>query len=141
MDELKSEVLTGAGMRLRIAELEEQLRKSQTSETKAVELAAHNAAAAQSALLFNSAVSEVAIGRDDKGELLYKYKIDLPPSGGLDIKINGMPYYHGETYTFAIDLLRTIKEIVQRTWGHEQSIQGSNENFYRKQLNRSIGGR
>lgn len=135
------EILSSAAMRLRIAELEAQLTKSQTSEAKAVEEAAHNAAAAQSALLFNSSVSEVAVGKNADGVLLYKYKIDLPPSGGLDIKINGMPYYHGETYTFDVDLLRTIKEIVQRTWAHEQSIQGSNENFYRKQLNRKIGGR
>jgi hypothetical protein len=125
----------------RIAELEAQLAASKSSEQKALELAASNAAAAQSATLFNSAVTEILVGKNDKGEEMWKYKIDLPPSGGTDIKINGVPFFHGETYTFNTDLLRSIKEIVQRSWLHEASIQGSNENFYRKEMNKTISGR
>ena len=125
----------------RIAELEALLAASKTSEEKALESAAHNAAAAQSVLLFNSATTEINMGVNADGKSMWKYKIDLPPSGGTDIKINMVPYYHGETYTFETDLLRTVKEIVQRAWGHEAQIQGSNENFYRKEMNRSISGR
>jgi hypothetical protein len=128
-------------LKQRIAELEAELAASKTSEQKAIELAAHNAAAAQSVLLFNSTTTEIHMGKTEDGKDLWKYKIDLPPSGGTDIKVNMVPYYHGETYTFETDLLRTIKEIVQRSWGHEASIQGSNENFYRKEMNRTISGR
>jgi hypothetical protein len=128
-------------LKQRIAELEAELAASKTSEQKALELAAHNAAAAQSVLLFNSATTEIDMGTNADGKMLWKYKIDLPPSGGTDIKVNGVPYYHGETYTFETDLLRTIKEIVQRSWGHEASIQGSNENFYRREMNKTISGR
>jgi hypothetical protein len=128
-------------LKLRIAQLEAELEASKSSEQKALESAAHNAAAAQSVLLFNSATTEVHCGKTEKGDDQWKYKIDLPPSGGTDIRINGRPYYHGETYTFGTELLRSIKEIVQRSWNHEASIQGSNENFYRKEMNRTISGR
>lgn len=62
----------------------------------------------------------------------YFYKIDMPPCGGTDLKINGQAFYHGATYEFDIDTLRTIKEIVFRTWKHDSDIHGSDENFYRK---------
>jgi hypothetical protein len=130
-----------AALKQRIAELEAELAASKTSEQAAVELAAQNAAAAQSMLLFGTATSEAHAGKNKDGKDMWKYKIDLPPSGGTDIKINGAPYYHGETYTFETDLLRTVKEIIQRSWNHEASIQGSNENFYRKEMNRTISGR
>jgi len=128
-------------LRHRIKELEAELADSKSSEQKAIELAAHNAAAAQSVLLFNATTTEIHMGKNADGKDLWKYKIDLPPSGGTDIKVNMVPYYHGETYTFETDLLRTIKEIVQRSWGHEASIQGSNENFYRREMNKTISGR
>jgi hypothetical protein len=137
----KQEEQSDDSLKQRIAELEAELAASKTSEQKAIELAAHNAAAAQSVLLFNSTTTEIHMGKNADGKDLWKYKIDLPPSGGTDIKVNMVPYYHGETYTFETDLLRTIKEIVQRSWGHEASIQGSNENFYRKEMNRTISGR
>ena len=64
---------------------------------------------------------------------VYKYKIDLPPSGGLGIRINNMDYFHGEVYEFDIDELRTVKDMIARSWGHEASIMGfANENAYRK---------
>lgn len=59
------------------------------------------------------------------------YRIDLPPSGGLDIKINGTPLYHGALYTFDEDTLRSVKDIVYRCWKHDADIMGSNENAYR----------
>ena len=70
----------------------------------------------------------------------YEYRVELPPSGGTDIKINGVPYYHGVVYKFTIDQLRTVKEMIARSWSHEASISGSNENFYRAPKNTVLRG-
>jgi hypothetical protein len=69
----------------------------------------------------------------DDGKDIYHYHIDLPPSGGTDIKLCGVPFYHGVGYYVGVDQLRSLREIVSRTWRHEASIRGSNENFYRKE--------
>ena len=61
----------------------------------------------------------------------YFYKIDLPPCGGIDYKINGVAAYHGSTYELDIDTLRTVKDIVYRCWKHDADIHGSDENAYR----------
>jgi hypothetical protein len=63
----------------------------------------------------------------------YFYKINMPPCGGADLKINGMPLYHGATVELDIDTLRTVKDMVFRMWTHDREIHGSDENFYRKQ--------
>jgi len=60
------------------------------------------------------------------------YKINMPPCGGSDMKINGMPLYHGATVELDIDTLRTVKDMVFRMWAHDREIHGSDENFYRK---------
>ena len=60
------------------------------------------------------------------------YKIDMPPCGGTDLKINGTPFYHGAVYELDVDSLRTVKDMVFRTWKHDSDIHGSDENFYRK---------
>jgi hypothetical protein len=70
----------------------------------------------------------------------YRYRIELPPSGGLDVRINGVPYYHGQEYSIDLDTLRTIKDVVHRSWAHEASIRGSNENFYRQPANVVLRG-
>lgn len=127
--------------RKRIAELEAELAIARSVEEKARAELAENAAAAQNALLFNAAVEEVWVGKNDDGVDMYKFKIDLAPSGGTDIKLNGVPYYHGEVYSFDTNTLRTIKEIVQRTWDHERSINGKNENVYRREMNTTLSGR
>ncbi len=59
------------------------------------------------------------------------YKIDLPPCGGTDYKINGVQAYHGSTYELDIDTLRTVKDIIYRCWKHDADIHGSDENAYR----------
>ena len=130
-----------AALEARIAELEAQLAASKSAEQHAKEQLAERAASAQSMTLLGSLVSEVLVGKNDAGEDMWKYKIDLPPSGGTDIKINGVPFFHGETYTFNTNLLQSIKEIVSRTWQHEANISGSNENFYRREMNKTISGR
>lgn len=89
---------------------------------------------------------------DEDGKIMYKmepvyddvdvfwYKIDLAPSGGLEVKINGVSYFHGKVYKFTLDQLRSVKDIVARSWSHEAQIQGSNENFYRKPIERVLRG-
>ena len=62
---------------------------------------------------------------------VYWYKIEIPPSAGLFISVNGQQLYHGETYKFTLDNLRTVKEMVFRAWQHEANVSGSNENAYR----------
>jgi len=62
----------------------------------------------------------------------YNYKIDMPPCGGFDLKINGMPLYHGSVVEVDIDTLRTIKDMIYRLWAHDSAIHGSDENAYRQ---------
>jgi hypothetical protein len=68
------------------------------------------------------------------------YKIDLPPSGGIDIKINGVAFYHGEQYKITTNTLRMLKDTVAKCWKHEEQIHGSNENFYRRPQERVLRG-
>lgn len=70
----------------------------------------------------------------------YFYRIDMAPCGGTDIRISGETFFHGEVYKVSVNQLRTLREIVNRTWGHEQQINGSNENFYRKATNKQLRG-
>lgn len=70
---------------------------------------------------------------DAEGKPVYRFQIDLPPSGGQDIKLCGVPFYHGVGYMVYVDQLRSLREIVARSWAHEATIRGSNENFYRKE--------
>lgn len=72
----------------------------------------------------------------------YFYKVVMAPCGGLDLKINGQPFMHGVTYEVDVDTLRTMKDIVWRTWTHDKSIHGdSDENAYRKPTNPVLNAR
>jgi hypothetical protein len=62
----------------------------------------------------------------------YFYKINMPPVGGLDLKINQLPFYHGQTVEVDIDTLRSIMEQVGRLWRHDADIHQSEERVYRK---------
>lgn len=139
-----------------IAELRSQLAVEKEKRGEA-EQAALEAAQAQGALL-QSEVREVptgktvevqrvkgykTVGHRDDGRPIkqpifetvlrptFFYKIDMPPCGGTHIGINGVAFYHGAVYEFDEDTLRTVKEMVYRTWDHDRSIHGSDENFYR----------
>lgn len=125
-------------LRARIKALEADLEKSRAVRDLAVEESARLSAQAQSAI-FTTAVVERFAGAADDGKDLWWYRIDLAPSGGVDIKINGKPYLHGETYKFDTDTLRAVKEIVARTWTHENDIHGHEANPYRKAQNKVLG--
>lgn len=87
-----------------------------------------------------SSPNEAYAGQDEEGNHWYHYRIDLPASGGVEIKINGLPFFHGEQYKVTDKTLATLKDIVARAWGHEAQINGSNENVYRKPTNRTFSG-
>ena len=72
---------------------------------------------------------------------LYHHKIDLPPSGGVCLRRNGVEYYHGQFYDFSVDELRDVRDQEFRAWAHENSIKGSNENVYRPHTNTRLSMR
>ena len=71
-------------------------------------------------------------------EPTFYYTIQLPTGAGLDLTTNGIAYYHGQTYEFDLNTLIDIKSRVARTWDHEKSIHGNNENAYRKPTNQGF---
>lgn len=126
-------------LKARIAELEAELAKSTAAKDLAEEESARLSAQAQSAI-FTTGVVERPAGKNEDGDDLWWYRIDLSPSGGTEIKINGFPYYHGQTYKLGTDLLRSVKEIVARTWDHENNIMGANENMFRRAQEKVLRG-
>jgi hypothetical protein len=136
----KEQPQTPEQLQARIRQLEAALRKSDAAKEIAEDEANRLQQQAQASLL-TSNVTERFAGKSDDGEQdMWWYRIDLAPCGGLDIKINGLAYIHGETYKLTTDQLRSIKEIVARTWNHENAINGTNENPYKKAQNRLLGG-
>lgn len=68
----------------------------------------------------------------------YYYTIMLPAGAGVSLTTNGIDYYHGGTYEFDPDTLTEMKSRVARCWDHEKSINGGDENAYRKPLNKHL---
>ena len=68
----------------------------------------------------------------------YYYTITLPAGAGIDLTTNGVAYYHGQTYEVDQFTLPDLKSRVARTWDHEKSIHGGNENAYRKPTARHL---
>jgi hypothetical protein len=65
--------------------------------------------------------------------------LDLP--GHTDgVIINGVKYWHGQTYQVAVSLARTLMEKQQACWRHEDEIGGSNRQF-EKERNIRIGAK
>lgn len=149
----------------RIAALEAQLAEANANRTETERLAL--AQAESQGLLMQSQIVEVPTGKvakvkkllqykvvghkDDGRDILrpvfadeevptFFYKIDLPPSGGVSVGINGQQFYHGRTYEFDLHTLRSVKDIIARSWAHENSIRGSNENAYRRPHERRLSG-
>lgn len=138
-DESVKPVETTEQLQARIRALEAELEKSSAAKELAEEESARLSAQAQTAL-FTTSVVERPAGKSEDGKELWWYRIDLAPCGGTEIKINGFPYYHGQTYKMETDLLRSVKEIVARTWDHENNIMGANENMYRREQNKMLRG-
>lgn len=113
---------------------------TQTSAEMALELealrkqVAHlSAKPVETGVSYAGDVNESPAGEDADGNAMFWYRIDLPPIGGTDIKLCGVAYYHGQQYKVDVNQLRTMKEIVSRTWAHEKAIAGSaNDNAYRR---------
>lgn len=133
------EIETQEQLKARIKKLEAMLETSIAAQGIAEDESARLSAQAQSTM-FTTNVTERFAGKDEDGNDLWWYRIDLAPCGGTEVKINGMPYYHGQTYKFGTDLLRSIKEIVARTWDHENNIMGANENVYKTAQNKMLRG-
>lgn len=75
-------------------------------------------------------------------EPTYYYKVIMAPCGGIDLKINGNPLMHGAVYELDIDTLRTVKDIVFRTWAHDKAVFGDDkENAYRQKQNPTLSAR
>jgi hypothetical protein len=130
---------TVAELQARIRRLEAALAHSDEQRAKSEEDASRLSAQAQSSV-FTTNVTERFARKSDTGEDLWWYRIDLAPCGGIDIRVNGVQYVHGETYLFNTNLLRSVKEIISRTWGHEANIHGENENVYKRAQDRVLRG-
>ncbi len=58
--------------------------------------------------------------------------VDLAPYCDR-ILLDNRAFMQGVTYTVATSQAQVMREIMQRTWGHQSEIDGKSENFYRKQ--------
>lgn len=135
-------------LRARLAELQGQLDDANSK----------NAEAAARAAYFSAANTEIPTNRlveveycvnpwvkkeDDqiwkkKQVSTYLFKVDMPPVGGVDIKVNGEAFQHGQTYEVTLDTLRQFKEIVYRLQAHEAAIHGSDEDVFRPRISKEI---
>ena len=68
----------------------------------------------------------------------YRFLINLPVNA-THLSTNGIDYYHGQSYEFTLSELAEMKSRVARCWDHERSINGANENAYRKQQHARVG--
>ena len=123
----------------RIKALEAENTKLAAAKDIAEEESARLSVQAQSALLTSGVVERFA-GKAEDGNDLWWYRIDLAPCGGEHLSINGKPYLHGHTYKFDTNTLRSIKEMVSRTWVHENDINGHAFNPYKQRQNKVLGG-
>ena len=126
-------------LRARIKALEAANEKLAAAKDVAEEESARLSAQAQTSLLTTAVVERFA-GTTEDGDDLWWYRIDMAPCGGVDLKINNKPYLHGETYKFDTNTLRVVKEMVARTWVHENDINGHSFNPYRRAQNAVLGG-
>jgi hypothetical protein len=140
-EDIKAELDSPDMLRAKIKALEEALAKSDAAKSIAEEQNERLQAEAQTSLYTAANVNERFAGKSEDGKHdMWWYRIDLAPCGGIYVQINGVQYVHGETYKFSTDVLRSVKEIAARTWGHEAQIHGENENPYKQAQNRVLGG-
>ena len=78
---------------------------------------------------------------ENRQEPTFFYTVDMPPVGGVDIKVNGMQLYHGETYELTLDQVRMVKDMVYRLERHDAEIHGTDENAYRPKSKATFSGK
>ncbi len=64
-------------------------------------------------------------------EATERVAVDLAPYCDR-ILLDNRAYLQGVTYTVPASVAMVMREIMQRTWGHQSEIDGKSENFYRK---------
>jgi hypothetical protein len=80
-------------------------------------------------------LAEFKSARKRKAGLTEAYEdvtVDLAPYCDR-ILLDNRAFMQGMTYTVATSQAQVMREIMQRTWGHQSEIDGKSENFYRKQ--------
>jgi hypothetical protein len=71
-------------------------------------------------------------------EALETVTIDLAPYCDR-VLIDNQAFLQGQTYTLPVSQVQVIREMIQRTWGHQSEIDGKSENFYRKGRGAHVG--
>lgn len=71
-------------------------------------------------------------------EPLETLTIDLAEYCG-DIRIDGVVYFQGQTYTVPRSRADVMREMMQKTWQHQAHVDGKSENFYRKSRQQHVG--
>jgi len=119
-----------------VKRLTEQLEVAQQDQGAAIAFTSSRAR-----LIGKTTEHDIVQGEErDRETELWEYTIDLPPSGGMDVRINGMPFFHGQTYRVTTGTLRVLMDQVNRSWTHESNIKGSNENAYRRMREVTLRG-
>lgn len=67
--------------------------------------------------------------RIDPSDEIVLYTIDIP-GYAKSVRLDGIEYFHGQTYKFTTRKLSSILEVVQGAWRHERSIGEANRNNY-----------
>lgn len=65
-----------------------------------------------------------------------KAKVDLPPS----IVLDGRHYIHGTTVRVNKNVAAVLREQMQRSWNHEGTLHGNDENAYRRPRLQQVRG-
>lgn len=104
-----------------VAELELQAEKEVEDERRA-------AAKAQMLADLKSKKSRAA-GLEEAYTDVY---VDLAPYCDR-ILLDNRAFLQGQTYNVSVSQAATMREIMQRSWGHQSEIDGKSENWYRKQ--------
>lgn len=65
--------------------------------------------------------------------------IDLAPFADR-IVVDGKTYMHGAMVRVPRKVAASLQEQIQRTWQHQEGLQGKNENAYRKPRMQTVGG-
>ncbi len=111
-----------------IAEVrEEAARKIRAKQRK---LAKESLLATASAELEREAVAAMRRGAA-RGDMV-DVNIDLAPYAAF-IAIDGQQFYHGTMHRVARPVAKTLQEMMQRSWDHQDSISGQKKDFFQRE--------